>query len=68
MMTTTGKMESPTKWKFTGTMDDPMTGKPQPMEETITIDSPDKHTFQMMGPGPDGKMFKTMEIVYTRRK
>jgi hypothetical protein len=68
IMTTTGSATGPGQWKFTGSMDDPVTGKSQPMEETITVDGPDKHTFVMMGPGPDGKMFKTMEIVYTRKK
>jgi hypothetical protein len=68
IMVTTGSSTGPGKWKFTGSMDDPMTGKAQPMEETIVVDSPDKHTFVMSGPGPDGKMFKTMEIVYTRKK
>ena len=68
VMYTTGTATSPGKWKFTGTMDDPMTGKAQPLEEIMTVDGPDKHTFVMMGPGPDGKMFKTMEIVYTRKK
>jgi hypothetical protein len=24
-------------------------------------------TFEMQGPGPDGKMFKTLEILYTRQ-
>ena len=38
------------------------------VSDIMTVDGPDKHTFVMMGPGPDGKMFKTMEIVYTRKK
>lgn len=68
VMYTTGTASGPGKWKFTGTMDDPVTGKAQEIEEIITIDGPDKHTFVMMGPGTDGRMFRTMEIVYTRKK
>lgn len=67
VMYTTGTATAPGKWKFAGTMDDPMTGKAQPLEELITVDGPDKHTFVMMSPGPDGKMFRSMEIVYTRK-
>ena len=68
IMTTTGSSTGPGKFKFTGSMDDPMTGKAQPMEETISVDSPDKHTFVMWGPGPDGTKIRTMEVLYTRKK
>jgi hypothetical protein len=55
-------------WKFTGSMADPMTGKDAPFEEHVTVKSKNEHTFEMWGPAPDGKMFKMMEIVYTRKK
>jgi len=55
-------------WKFTSTMPDPMTGKDAPMEERITVTDHDHHTFEMWAPGPDGRMFKMMEIQYTRKK
>jgi hypothetical protein len=45
-----------------------MTGKDARMEERITVDSADQHTMEMYGPGPDGAMFKTMEMVFTRKK
>jgi hypothetical protein len=53
---------------FTSTMDDPMTGKSSPVKETVTIVDDDHHTLEMWGAGPDGKMFKMMEIAYSRKK
>ncbi|HEV7573683.1 MAG TPA: DUF1579 domain-containing protein [Thermoanaerobaculia bacterium] len=55
-------------YTFTSSMDDPMTGKSTPVKETITVIDNDHHTLEMWGPAPDGKMFKTMEIAYTRKK
>jgi Protein of unknown function (DUF1579) len=55
-------------WKYTGTNADPMTGKDMPAEERVTVADADHHTMEMHGPGPDGKMFKMMEITYTRKK
>ena len=70
MMSTTGKAEQGGKvWSFKGTMDDPATGKAVKIEEKMTILSNDKHVFEMWTPAPKGgKMFKSMEIVYTRKK
>ncbi len=53
---------------FMSTMDDPMTGKSSPVKETVTVVDGDHHTLEMWGPGPDGKMFKMMEIAYSRKK
>jgi hypothetical protein len=53
---------------FTSTMDDPMTGKSSPVKETVTVVDDDHHTLEMWGAGPDGKMFKMMEIAYSRKK
>lgn len=55
-------------WKYTGTNADPMTGKDMLAEERLTVADADHHTMEMYGPGPDGKMFKMMEIAYTRKK
>jgi hypothetical protein len=55
-------------YTFTSTMDDPMTGKSTPVKETITVIDNDHHTLEMWGAGPDGKMYKSMEIAYTRKK
>jgi hypothetical protein len=50
-----------------GTMDDVMSNrKDMPMRYVTTITDDNHHTFQMYGPGPDGKEFKMMEITYER--
>jgi len=68
MVSTGNTPDNGKTWKFTSSMPDPMTGKDAPMEEKITVTDKDHHTFEMWTPGPDGKMFKMMEITYTRRK
>jgi len=69
MMISTGTANADGKsYTFTSSMDDPMTGKPSPVKETVTVVDDDHHTLEMWSPGPDGKMFKMMEIAYTRKK
>jgi hypothetical protein len=69
MMISTGTANADGKsYTFTSTMDDPMTGKSTPVKETVTVVDDDHHTLEMWGAGPDGKMFKMMEIAYTRKK
>lgn len=69
VMTSTGTgSDGKTTWSFTGTANDPMSGKPMTMDEKITVADKDHHTMEMWGPGPDGKNFKMMEITYTRKK
>lgn len=68
MLTTGAAEEGGKQWKFKGTMDDPVSGKSLPVEEKVTIVDNDKHVFEMWSPGRDGKMYKSMEIVYTRKK
>jgi hypothetical protein len=54
---------------MTGTMDDVMADKKDmPMRYVTTIVDDNHHTFEMFGPGPDGKEFKMMEITYERAK
>jgi hypothetical protein len=53
---------------FTGTMDDPMAKKTLPFKEVIKVVDNDHHVFEMWSPGPGGKMFKMMEITYTRKQ
>jgi hypothetical protein len=68
-MSSTGWAEKGGKiWRFRGSMDDPMSGRSLPVDEVVTIHSPDKHTMEMWNPHTDGKMYKSMEIVYTRKK
>lgn len=47
---------------------DPMTGKPHRMRTVTRVESPDRHVFELYEPGPNGKEFKSMEMVYTRAK
>jgi len=69
MMISTGTASADGKsYTFKSTMDDPMTGKSTPVKETVTVVDDDHHTLEMWGAGPDGKMFKMMEIAYTRKK
>jgi len=54
-----------TSWS---TIDDVMTKKVVKVKSALTIVDNDHQTFEMWSPGPDGKMFKTLEIHYTRKK
>ena len=67
MMVSTGDA-SGNSFTFNSTMDDPMTGKASPVKEKLTVLDDDHHTLEMWGAGPDGKMFKMMDITYTRKK
>jgi hypothetical protein len=51
----------------TGTTMDPMSGKPMNLKSKMTVTDNDHQTFEMWGPAPDGKMFKMLEITYTRK-
>ena len=68
MMISTGTVAGPNSMTFETSMADPMSGKSMPMTEKLTVADNDHHTFEMWAPAPDGKMFKMMEIEYTRRK
>ena len=68
MMLSTGWSPDNKTFMFTGSMADPMTGKDTRAEERITIVDNDHHTMEMWGPGPDGAMYKMMQIEYARKK
>jgi hypothetical protein len=69
MMVSSGTANADGKsYTFTSSMDDPMTGKSSPVKETLTVVDADHHMLEMWGPGPDGNMFKMMEIDYSRKK
>lgn len=54
---------------FQGKMDDPMTGqKDVPTRSVSTMVDENTHKMEMFSTGPDGTEFKTMEVVYTRKK
>ncbi len=69
IMTSTGTADaSGKKLTFWSTMDDVVMKKTMKVKSQVTIVDNDHHTYEMWGPGPDGKMFKTLEIHYTRKK
>lgn len=68
MMTSWGTGGEGNTMTFKGTFADPMTGKDVTCDEKLTVVDADHHTFEMWVPGPDGKMFKTMQLEYSRRK
>jgi hypothetical protein len=68
IMHSTGSTTDGKAWTFTSTMADPLTGKDAPVEERINVVDADHHVWEMWSPGPDGKMFKMMEITYSRKK
>ncbi len=55
------------KCTLKGKVSDAVAGKEVPVSETVTMKDDNNFTFEMQGLGPDGKMFKTLEIVYTRQ-
>jgi hypothetical protein len=48
---------------YTGKTIDPMTGKWCDVRQVVTYNSDGTTKMEMYGPGPDGKEFKTMEII-----
>ncbi len=53
---------------FTGTVNDPLTGKATKVREVITRNGDNSFTFDMHGPDPKtGKEFHMVQIVYTRQ-
>jgi hypothetical protein len=51
---------------YSGKFDCPMMGSDTEMTSVLTIVDKDKHTFEMFGPGPDGKQMKSFELIYER--
>lgn len=69
IMSMEGVYDEPTKTiNFSGTMIDPTSGKDQPVRETFTLIDNDHQLMQMYCNGPDGKEYKTMQIMFTRKK
>ncbi len=67
------KMEGPwdpakKSMELKGTMVDPSSGKDVTARETFTEKDANTQVMTMFAPGPDGKEFKTMEIIFTRNK
>lgn len=69
MMTMEGSFDAATKtMNMSGKCVNPATGREQNVRETFTLVDADHQIMQMYGTGPDGKEFKSMQIVYTRKK
>jgi hypothetical protein len=47
---------------------DPVTGKPSPLELRMTIDANGNHKSELWGTGTGKKLFKMLELTYTRVK
>jgi hypothetical protein len=56
------------KCSMKGKMSDAMAGKEVPVTASTVMKDDDTFVMEMTGPGPDGKQFKNLEIVYTRVK
>lgn len=67
MMSSTGTSADGKSYEFSSSMDDPMSGKTMPVKEKVTVVDNNNHVMEMWTPGPDGKMFKMMEITYKRK-
>ena len=68
MLEMTGTLDADGTNTETGTMDDFMSGKPMSFKTVMHMTDADHMRFEMWGSGPDGKMFKNLEIAYTRKK
>ena len=68
VMTQTGTTADGKTWSFSGSMNDPVSGKPMTTESRVIVADHDHHTMEMWMPGPNGKKFKSMEISYVRKK
>lgn len=66
VMSSTGTCRN-SKCEFQSTAYDPVTGKLM-TARTTSEHAADREVHAMYSAGPDGKEFKTMELVYTRRK
>jgi hypothetical protein len=54
------------KCAMAGKMSDAIAGKQVKVTSTTVMKDDNNFVMEMMGPGPDGKPFKTLELVYTR--
>lgn len=69
IMTSSGSCDEATNsCTFTGSMVDPISGQTKNLRMVSKWNNPDQEVFEMWEPTPDGKEFKAMEIVYTRKK
>jgi len=68
LMSSLGTADASGKLTFISEMDDFMTGKKCEIKQVVSVVDNDHHMFEMWGPDSAGKVFKMMEIHYTRKK
>jgi hypothetical protein len=67
VMISEGSCDATGACAFTGSYTDAVSGKPKQLRMTSST-SGDVETFAMFDKTPEGKEFRMMEIVYTKRK
>lgn len=67
LMVSEGSCDEAGACTYTGSHNDPVAGKPQPIRMTTRWTNPSTEVFEMHGPGPDGREVKMMEITYRKR-
>jgi hypothetical protein len=68
VMLSTGQCDDKGNCTFKSTYTDPMTGETRETRMISREEGPDKEAMEAFDKGPDGKEFKSMELVYTRKK
>lgn len=68
VMVSKGKCDAKGACTYTGEYVDPITGKKKTSRMASRDEGPDKEVHEFWDKGPDGKEFKSMELVYTRKK
>ena len=68
VMITKGKCDDKGACTSTGEYMDPLTGKTKTSRMTSRDEGPDREVHEFWEKGPDGKEYKSMELVYTRKK
>jgi hypothetical protein len=68
LMVSRGKCDEKGACTFSAEFVDPMTGKKKNTRMASRDEGPDKEVHEFWDKGPDGKEFKSMELVYTRKK
>lgn len=65
--TATGRFDATGNvYTLEGVCQDPVTGKPVKCRSITRIINRKKYTFELFKEGPKGKMFRTLEVIYTR--
>ena len=58
--------EARKEFTFSGEYDDPVTGKVKKMKTVLRIEGDDRHALEMFDTGPDGKEFRSLDVVFAR--